>query len=387
MKDFSDKKIAIVYDWIDKWGGIERTLLSLHSLFPHATFYTSYYDADTAIWAKDLTIKTSFIQRLPNFIKKSRILSLPLYPYAFESFDLSQYDIVISVTSSFAKAVITKPHTLHICYLLTPTRYLWVYPAIYVKGLLGGIKNMFARVLRVWDYIAASRPDHLIAISHAVAVRTQKFYKREARVIYPPFDIPYWESIEKNLAENSSLQERFHNIIQKKFYLVVSRLETYKNVEMVIRTFNIRSQEILVIIGRGTDEEYLKKIAQPNIVFLDHISDSELAYMYQHAEALIMPQEEDFGYVSLEAQFFQCPVIAYAQGGAMETVKDKETGILFDKQNSTSLSQALETFKLISYNVKHSLQIQRIEYLNQFSEIQFKEQFASLVREKMKHIA
>ena len=135
-----NKKIAIVYDWIDKWGGVERVLLTLHDMFPQAHFYTSYYDSYSAPWAKNLKIKTSFIQHLPNFIKKNRIFSLFLYPYAFESFDLSEYDIVISVSSSFAKSVITKPCTLHISYLLTPTRFLWLYPEIYTN-------NFFKKIL------------------------------------------------------------------------------------------------------------------------------------------------------------------------------------------------------------------------------------------------
>ena len=126
-------KVAIVYDWIDKWGGVERVLLNLHQMFPKAIFYTSYYDPDEAVWAKDLNIKTSFIQKLPKFIRKSRILSLIFYPYVFESFKFDDYDVVISVTSSFAKAVITRPETLHICYMLTPTRYFY-FPGTYLTG-------------------------------------------------------------------------------------------------------------------------------------------------------------------------------------------------------------------------------------------------------------
>src|SRR5688572_19122510 len=119
-------RVAIVYDWIDKWGGVERVLLTLSQMYPRAHWYTSYFDPKSAPWAKKLQVTTSFIQRLPNFVKKSRLLSLPLYPYAFESFTFNEYDLVISVTSSFAKAVVTKPETLHICYLLTPTRYFWI---------------------------------------------------------------------------------------------------------------------------------------------------------------------------------------------------------------------------------------------------------------------
>src|SRR3989338_4724965 len=157
------KRIAIVYDWLDKWGGVERGLLTLHEMFPEAHWYTSYFDRKQAPWAKKITgsfahaqddkIKTSFIQKLPGFIKKNRILSLPFYPYAFESFDFRDYDLVISVTSSFAKGVITKPGTKHICYLLTPTRWLWSQQAIYTKNWIpafAGMTNVFFSKLREW---------------------------------------------------------------------------------------------------------------------------------------------------------------------------------------------------------------------------------------------
>ncbi|HLL61098.1 MAG TPA: hypothetical protein VK338_05245, partial [Candidatus Nitrosocosmicus sp.] len=172
-------KIAIVYDWIDKIGGVERLLLTLHEIFPDAEFYTSYYERISAPWAKDLKINTSFIQKLPSFIKKNRILSIPFYPYAFEAFDFSNFDIVISVTSSFAKAVITKPHTKHICILLTPTRYFWQDENSYIKSFFKILAAPIINDLRSWDSIISKRPDKYISISNEVKKRTKKYYQAD----------------------------------------------------------------------------------------------------------------------------------------------------------------------------------------------------------------
>lgn len=158
------EKVAIVYDWVDKWGGVERVLLALHELFPKAPLFTSYIDQKGALWARNFDVHTSFIQSLPTFIKSHRALSLPFYPYAFESINFNEYDLVISVTSSFAKGIITRPETKHITYLLTPTRFLWTHCQEYgVKGmnLLG---ELYRKRLREWDYIVAQRPDTIISL-------------------------------------------------------------------------------------------------------------------------------------------------------------------------------------------------------------------------------
>src|SRR3990167_2550907 len=190
------KKIAIVYDWIDKWGGVERVLLVLHEMFHKATFFTSVYNPARAAWAKKLKIQTSFIQGLPGFIKGQRIISTPLYPFAFESFNFNEFDLVISVTSSFAKSIVTQPGTLHVCYLLTPTRFLWSHEKDYIKSplaklLLGG----YLDYLKLWDKTSAQRPDKIISISDTAKNRAKKYYERESEVVSPPFDIKYWNRI------------------------------------------------------------------------------------------------------------------------------------------------------------------------------------------------
>jgi len=371
------KRIAIVYDWIDKWGGVERVLLTLHQLFPKAVFFTSYFDSKKAFWAKKLKIKTSFIQKLPKFIREKRIFSLPFYPFAFESFNFNDYDLVISVTSSFGKSIITQLKTKHVCYLLTPTRFLWSHQNDYSKRY-----PLFAKYyidyLKHWDLLAAQRPDKIISISETVKERGKKYYQRESEVIYPPFDREYWRKIKSQITNYKLQTNSKFQIPNTKFYLLISRLEAYKKVDLVIQSFN-RSKNNLVVVGEGTEEKYLKKISGNNILFLSKLTDLELAKLYLNAEALIMPQEEDFGYVSLEAQFFGCPVIAYIKGGAGETVIDGKTGIFFKNQTEKSLKQAIERFDKIKYNLKKECKKFGIENVSRFDRKIFENRFTKAI--------
>lgn len=379
IKDETTKKIAIVYDWIDKWGGVERILLDLHKMFPQAVFHTSYFDKAKAGWAKNLKIKTSFLQKFPDFIKKNRILSFIFYPFVFESFDFSGFDLVISVTSSFAKSVITKPGTQHICYLLTPTRYLWTHRRDYIKNksidyLIDGYLKLFEN----WDLTVSQRPDKIISISDTVKNRCLKYYKRESEVVYPGFDIKYWKNIKDQISKikvTDKISKIFKN---KKYFLVVSRLEQYKKVDLAIKAFN-KLNKPLIIVGEGSQADKLKQIAGKKITFLAKLSDVELGNLYLNAQALIMPQEEDFGYVSLEAQFFGCPVIAYNKGGATETVIDKRTGIFFSQQRKISLIRAIERFNKIKYNLRNGIQQLGLKNIERFDKKKFEKKFIELV--------
>ncbi len=364
-------KTAIVYDWIDKWGGVERVLLTLAEMFPKADFYTSYFDSKTAPWAKDLNIKTSFIQQLPDFIKKNRILSIPFYPYAFESFNFSDYDLVISVSSSFAKSVITKPDTLHICYLLTPTRYFWLDTEIYLNSSLKQLGKMRLKKYQEWDYAAAQRPDHIISISKTVEQRVKKFYKRNSEIIYPPFDTRYWKDIRPS--------DQFK---KQKYFLVVSRLEPYKRVDLVVQAFNQLNLP-LIVAGKGTERRRLQRMANRDTTFVSDLSDQELARLYLNAQALIMAQEEEFGYVALEAQFFNCPIIAYKKGGATETILENKTGVFFDQQTVKSLANAVARFSKIEYNLRKTIKEFGPENLERFSSRAFQNQFKEVVKAKL----
>ena len=349
------KKIAIVYDWMDKWGGVERMLLILHELFPHAVFYTSFVDYDTAIWAQSLNPRTSYMQRLPRFILRNRVLSLPFFTYAFESFNLREYDVVISVSSSFAKGVVTDHHTKHISIILTPPRFLWQGEENYKKG--GMVGWVLKRRLREWDVVAAERPDTLLAISKTVANRCKKYYKRDSLVVYPPFDSNYWDTVKSKLLNTGVSKELVSDLSGSRFGLVVSRLERYKRIDIAVDAFRdgalSKHYDKLVIVGKGTEEKRLKIRAGSSklICFYQSITDTDLAWLYHSASAHIMPQEEDFGYTSIEAQFFHCPVVAFSRGGASETVIDGKTGILFDMQTPSSLIEALARLASMKYNL------------------------------------
>ena len=285
-------KIALVYDWIATWGGAERVLLSLHEMFPKADWYTAYYDKKNAPWADDFTIQTSFIQKIPINSYRLRWLASPLFPFAFESFNFTNYDLVISCTSYFSKSVITRPETKHICYLLTPTRHLWKDPYIHNNFLMKLLLNPYIKYLKKWDYAASQRPDKYIAISETVKKRIKKYYNRDSEVIYPPFDIAYWNTMRKDSKVGTSSD----------YFLLVSRLESYKNIDLVVKLFKQLDKK-LIIVGTGSQENKLISIASPNITFMKHISDQQLGQLYTHAQALIMPQEEDFGIPPLKHNF------------------------------------------------------------------------------------
>lgn len=360
INNLKDKKIAIVYDRVNKWGGAERVLLILHSMFPEAPLYTSVYDPKKAPWAKVFPkIYTSFLQKIP-FAKFWHEGLGWLMPLAFESFDFSGYDLVISVTSEAAKGIITRPHTSHACYMLTPTRYLWSHYDIYFKNpVLKLFSKPIVSYLKKWDKIAAQRPDSLIAISTEVQGRIKKYYGRGSEIIYPSIvsGIKYQVSRKKN------------------YFLVVSRLVGYKKVDLVVSAFNKLNKK-LIIVGTGNQYKRLKKMASDNIIFAGKVSEKKLQEYYKSAKALIMAQEEDFGLVSVEAQSYGVPVIAYKKGGAQDTVIDGKTGVLFRKQNAKGLYDAIAKFDKISFNHKYI-----IENAKRFQKGKFERQLQrSLVR-------
>lgn len=365
-------KTAIVYDWIDKSGGVERVMPVFAQMYPAADFYTSYYNPETAPWAAHLKIKTSFIQKLPPLVRSNRILSLPFFKYAFESFNFSDYELVISVTSSFAKGVITRPKTKHICYLLTPTRYIWGQTQDYMSSAARVFAQPTITKLRKWDFIVAQRPDKLIAISQLVARRAHTYYRRDAPVVYPPFDISRWKDI------SSKSADRDLPIKDVGYYLFVGRLEPYKKVDLLIDVFN-KLHYPLIIVGTGSQERWLKRRALDNVVFVSNVSDEKLVEYYEKSRALIMPQEEEFGYTAIEAQYFGTPVISYRQSAVAETVIDGSTGIFFEKQTQADLYNAIARFEKIEYNVKSQIRKSGLEQVKRFSKEKFINEFQKLI--------
>jgi len=361
------KRVAIVYDWFDKWGGIERVLLHLYEALPEAVFYTSHLDLEKASWARYLRIRSSFIDSFPEFIKKSRILSFPFYPYVFENFDLRDYDLVVSVTSAFAKSVITHPDTKHICYLLSPPRYLWSHQQAY----LGRFAGYLTGSLKNWDKITAWRPDEIISISQTVSDRCLKYYGRKSKVLYPPFDKRYWEKVKVGISQSQRKK-------RQDYFLVVSRLEPYKKIDLAISAFNCLGKK-LIVVGEGSVEKKLKEVAGKNIFFMKNLSDMQLGEIYSGAKALIMPQEEDFGLVSLESQFFGTPVIAYKKGGATETVCEGESGIFFEKQTKSSLMEAIERYEKIEYNLRSKTEKTALNKIIKYDKDYFTKSIKSLI--------
>jgi glycosyltransferase involved in cell wall biosynthesis len=336
-------KVALVYDRLNKWGGAERVLLALHKIFPDAPLYTSVYNSSTAAWAKVFDVRTSSLQNLKVVRAHNEMLGL-FMPVSFESFNFDEYDLVISVTSESANGILTKPGTFHVCYCLTPTRYLWSGYDEYFRGkAMRTISSPALRYLRRWDKLSANRPDEYIAISTEVKNRIKKFYDRESQVIFPPI------MIEKRKAKETATKD---------FYLLVSRLSRlsyYKKVDLAIEAFNQTGLD-LKIVGGGPMEKKLKRKASKNIEFLGELTDSELAYYYESCKALVFPGLEDFGLVMAEAQFFGKPVIAYAGGGALDIVKEGKTGRLFKEQSVKSLVEALKSFDGRSYNKREIAQ-------------------------------
>lgn len=313
-------------------------LLALHRLFPEAPLYTSVYNPKTASWARKFRVISSFIQKLPAAVSHHELYPY-LMPAAFESFDFSDYDLVISVTSEAAKGVITRPQTKHLCYMLTPTRYLWSgYDEYFQNPLFRTLTKPLVSYLRKWDKVASKRPDVMIAISGEVEKRVGRYYDRKAPVIYPPVTLPG-----QGVGAESGA-----------YFLVVSRLSKqtpYKRVDLAIDVVSKMALP-LHVVGDGNLLPILKRRAGKTVKFLGNLSDKELIKQYQGAKALIFPGREDFGLVMVEAQQFGVPVIAYGKGGAEEIVVPGKTGVLFDRQSQKSLREALDRFETMRFDKK-----------------------------------
>lgn len=336
----SRMKVAIVHDYLTQAGGAERVAAILHQLFPASLLYTSVYDPKaTLAYFDQVTVATSFLQRWPLSSQRMHKFALPLYPTAFEHFDLSTYDLVVSSSSSFAKGVITPPHTCHVCYCHTPARFAWrqhEYLSQSRRGRLVSLllRNMLGR-LRSWDIESAQRPDYYVANSYNVAQRIRKYYRRDvAAVIPPPIDTVRYAPIAPSEVGSH--------------FLIVSRLVGYKRIDLAVHACN-QLQIPLRIVGTGPDLAGLKRIAGPTIQFLGRLSDAEVAKEFAHCKALIFPGEEDFGMTPLECMASGRPVVAFAGGGALETVVDGETGVLFHAQTPESLTAALQSVSTVEW--------------------------------------
>jgi glycosyltransferase involved in cell wall biosynthesis len=359
-------RVALIHYWIHTWRGGEKVLQAMGKLYPQADIFTHTYNRELA--ARELPghrIFTTFIDRLP-FAHRYFERYLPLMPLALEQLDLREYDLVISNESAPAKGVIVAPHARHLCYCLSPMRYIWdMYPDY--RAEVGAFTRMMmlpiTHYLRMWDQLTAHRVDEFVAISRFIADRIARYYGRPSSVIYPPVAVNDF-SVSKT---------------QDDFYLYVGQLAGYKKPDLVVEAFNALGKP-LVIIGEGDQLPRLRRAAGPNIKILGRQPFEVIRDHYQRCKALVFPGAEDFGIVPVEAMACGRPVIAYALGGALDTIVDGVTGILFHKQDVATLVAAIH--KLEEESARFDPNAIR-EHAMQFSEEKFAEQLSGCVANLM----
>jgi glycosyltransferase involved in cell wall biosynthesis len=330
-------KVALVHEWLTTLGGSERVLLALARLFPEAPVFTSVFDAERLPTEfQKLDIRPSFLQKIPGARKRHPAL-LPLLPLAFEQHDLRGFDLVISSHHACAKGVIVDADALHIAYVHTPMRYAWDLTHEYQAELPPWKRVLAAPLLhylRAWDVASSLRVDRYIANSRLVAQRIAKHYRRESEVVHPPIRVA-------DFADVQGLTPGEHD-------LVVSRLVPYKRIDLAVAAANLTGRPLRVV-GDGPLYRSLKRASKPNVEFLGHLSDAEVREQYATCRALLFPGFEDFGLTPLEAMACGRPVIAFGQGGVLETVVAGVTGAFFAQQTPASLAAAMTHFDASAY--------------------------------------
>jgi glycosyltransferase involved in cell wall biosynthesis len=335
-------KKALVHDWYYVNGGAEKVLHSINSIwndFEHFALVDFLNENDRDFILNGKSVNTSFIQKLPS-AKSNHRKFLQLFPYAIEQFDLNEYDLIISSSSSIAKGVLTNQNQLHICYCHSPMRYAWDLYHQYLKdsNLTTGIRSIYAKYilhkLRNWDIISTNRVDYFVANSHYIANRIKKVYNRDSIVIYPPVEV-----------------NKFDICVDKEdFYFTASRMVPYKKIFMIVEAFSKMKDKKLIVAGDGPEFNKIKKIATDNITLLGFVNNDVLVNHMRKAKAFVFAAEEDFGIIPVEAQACGTPVMAYKKGGVVETVKHGETGFLYNNQNKESLIDAVLQFEKMKFN-------------------------------------
>jgi glycosyltransferase involved in cell wall biosynthesis len=339
--NFPKARIALVHDWLNQIGGAENVLHELVKLFPGAPIYTSMYARELMPTAyQSWPIHTSFMQHLPG-VSKYHQAYMPFYPTAFSRFNLSNFDLVLSNKSGFCHGVQTQQgqqRATHVCYCLTPTRFLWMYDQYREREHIGHLSAMIKPLLGLlqrWDWQAAQRVDHFVAISTTVQERIRTIYGRDSVVIHPPVDTSYYTPAPAPIGD---------------YYLIVSRLIPYKRIDLAIQAFNRLPQEKLLIVGEGRDGAALREQAGPNITFLGRQPRSRIRELLRGCKAFLFPGLEDFGIAPVEAMSAGRPVIAFGGGGALDTVLPGVTGELFAAQQWEELHAVLTRFQPTNYN-------------------------------------
>lgn len=363
-----DLKIAIVCDWLTNMGGAERVVLEMHKLFPSAPIYTSTYEPERMPLFSKITIHTAWFQKLPRFMRKHQLLTLPRQWY-FSRLKLKGYDVVLSSSGAEAKAVRNK-NGVHINYCHTPTQYYWVRPKEYLNassvGLLSPIYRLGLKLLmphmKRWDIKASKRPDYIIANSTIVQQRIKKIYGLDSVVIHPPVDTVRFTPPAKKPPREG--------------FVIAGRQVHHKRFDIAIRACN-ELQLPLTVIGTGPEHKALRRIAGKTILFKTGVSDDQLPSFFHKSSGFIFPNEEDFGIVAVEAMAAGCPLVAFKAGGALDYVKENVSGVFFDNQNVESLKEAL-----INFQKRHFSEDRVISQAKLFDSLVFREKLDNFIFEK-----
>lgn len=377
-------KVAIVHDYLNQYGGAERVVEALHEMYPQAPIFTSVYDREgmKALGFKEQgkVIKTSFMQRMPLRLRLPRYYFTLFYPFAFQSFNLSGYDVIISSASYAAKYVRKAKGAVHICYCHTPPRFLYGYDTDISMAKMNIIERWLAKIWRTYLYRLDQRRskgvDVWVANSDAIKEKIKKAYGKEAMVVYPPVDLNRFQNNSDQRSANqppiqsgqgtqmpnkgvtSRIQEELRDSkfemqnsekIRQDYFFVVSRLGEYKRVDLIVEAFN-RLGWPLKVVGRGPQAAYLKQLAKANVEIFDALPDDAVTAMYQNCRAFVIAANEDFGITPVEAMACGKPVIALGQGGFLETVIEGETGTFFAEQTVDSLVETLQRFDGMTFN-------------------------------------
>jgi glycosyltransferase involved in cell wall biosynthesis len=359
-------KIALVHDYLVQDGGAEKVLDVFHEMWPDAPIFVLFYDKQGIPRYANADVRESFIAQLPLGRKKYQWY-LPIMPRATELYDLSEFDVIISSVSAFAKGVNKRADAVHISYCHTPTRYLWSDSDSYIRDLkypffVKACIHPLINKLRIWDKESTHRVNFFIANSKTVQDRISFYYERESDIIHPPIDV-------RNFYVSPTVGD---------YFLAGGRIAAYKRFDLIIDVFN-RLQYPLKIFGTGPSWwKDIQKKAKGNIEFLGRVSDEEKYDLYSNAKAYIHPQVEDFGITPIESMASGRPVIAFAKGGATETVIPGKTGVLFSEQTWESLLDAVINFDAHNWNSEDIR-----AWAVQFDAVRFKKAMQAYVAEKV----
>lgn len=333
-------KIALAHDWLNQMGGAENVLEALVELYPSAPVFTTIYAPELMPnnyrrW----DIRTTWLNLAPG-IHQHHQPYLPLYPLAVHSMNFQGYDVILSNKSGFIHGLVyDKGKQRHICYCLAPTRYVWDYQSYAAREgfgrWLGILLTPLVASLRQWDFAAAQQVDHFIAISREIQTRIKKYYHRDSTIIYPPVDTERFQPLPAGQTPAD-------------YYLIVSRLIPYKRIDLAIQACT-RLNRQLIIVGEGRDRPTLEMIAGPTVQFKGRLPISAVIELMANCRAFIFPGFEDFGIAPVEAQAAGRPVIAFAKGGALDTVIEGLTGLFFYEQSVEALTDAIERFETINF--------------------------------------